>query len=90
MVVFDLFSDAVRFSSPGPLLWLIYLQSLKVRLSYIDQLRTLDIIGTSFIPNLLGLLGVDQGIPKAFKLDVWTVDEYLVQCMLELLWITPH
>jgi len=63
MVVFDLFSDA----------------SLKVRLSYIDQLRTLDIIGTSFIPNLLSLLGVDQGIPKAFKLDVWTVDEYFVQ-----------
>ncbi|KAJ6469367.1 hypothetical protein C8R45DRAFT_837446 [Mycena sanguinolenta] len=63
MVVFDLFSDA----------------SLKVRLSYIDQLRTLDIIGLSFIPNLLGLLGVDQGIPKAFKLDVWSVDEYFIQ-----------
>ncbi|KAJ7753853.1 hypothetical protein B0H16DRAFT_1886878 [Mycena metata] len=62
MVVFDLFVDA----------------SLKVRLSYIDQLRTLDIIGTSFLPNLLSLLGVDQGIAKAFKLDVWTVDEYLV------------
>ncbi|KAJ7154581.1 hypothetical protein C8R46DRAFT_1117799 [Mycena filopes] len=62
MVVFDLFVDA----------------SLKVRLSYIDQLRTIDIIGTSFLPNLLSLLGVDQGIPKAFKLDVWTVDEYFV------------
>ncbi|KAJ6470235.1 hypothetical protein C8R47DRAFT_760272 [Mycena vitilis] len=62
MVVLDLFVDA----------------SLKIRLSYIDQLRTLDIIGTSFIPNLLSLLGVDQGIPKAFKLDVWTVDEYYV------------
>ncbi|KAJ7746508.1 hypothetical protein DFH07DRAFT_962981 [Mycena maculata] len=63
MVVFDLFTDA----------------SLKVKLSYIDQLRTLDIIGTSFIPNLLSLLGVDQGIPKAFKLDPWAVDEYFVQ-----------
>ncbi|KAJ7249410.1 hypothetical protein C8J57DRAFT_1239861 [Mycena rebaudengoi] len=63
MVVFDLFIDA----------------SLKVRLSYIDQLRTLDIIGKSFIPNLLSLLGVDQGIPKAFKLDVWAIDEYYVQ-----------
>ncbi|KAK7059773.1 delta-9 fatty acid desaturase protein [Favolaschia claudopus] len=63
MVVFDLFSDA----------------SLKVRLSYIDQLRTLKIIATSFIPNLLGILGVDQGIPKAFKLDMWIVEEYFVQ-----------
>ncbi|KAJ7669444.1 hypothetical protein DFH06DRAFT_1321521 [Mycena polygramma] len=62
MVVLDLFVDA----------------SLKIRLSYIDQLRTLDIIAVSFIPNLLSLLGVDQGIPKAFKLDVWTVDEYYV------------
>ncbi|KAJ7636847.1 hypothetical protein FB45DRAFT_907475 [Roridomyces roridus] len=63
MVVFDLFTDA----------------SLKVRLSYIDQLRSLDIIGSSFIPNLLNLLGVDQGIGKAFKLDPWSVDEYFVQ-----------
>ncbi|KAJ7746502.1 hypothetical protein DFH07DRAFT_591586 [Mycena maculata] len=63
MVVFDLFTDA----------------SLKVKLSYIDQLRTLDIIGTSFLPNLLSLLGVDQGTPKAFKLDPWAVDEYFVQ-----------
>ncbi|KAJ7150874.1 hypothetical protein C8R43DRAFT_887120 [Mycena crocata] len=63
MVVFDLFTDA----------------SLKVRLSYVAQLRTLDIIGTSFIPNLLSLLGVDQGIPKAFKLDMWNVEEYFVQ-----------
>ncbi|KAJ7199225.1 hypothetical protein GGX14DRAFT_468328 [Mycena pura] len=63
MVVFDLFIDA----------------SLKVRLGYSDQLRAIEIIGTSFIPNVLTLLGIDQGIPKAFKLDVWTVDEYYVQ-----------
>ncbi|KAJ7056206.1 hypothetical protein C8F01DRAFT_377750 [Mycena amicta] len=62
MVVLDLFIDA----------------SLKVRSSYIDQLRSLDIIGASFIPNLFSLLGVDQGIPKAFKLDMWAVDEYYV------------
>lgn len=48
-------------------------------MSYIDQLRAIEIIGTSFIPNLLTLLGIDQGIPKAFKLDVWAVDEYYVQ-----------
>ncbi|KAJ7074942.1 hypothetical protein B0H15DRAFT_1027322 [Mycena belliarum] len=63
MVVFDLFMDA----------------SLKVKLSYIEQLRSLDVIGTFFIPNLLSLLGVDQGIPKAFKLDPWDVEEYFVQ-----------
>ncbi|KAF7323573.1 Delta-9 fatty acid desaturase protein [Mycena kentingensis (nom. inval.)] len=62
MVVFDLFIDA----------------SLKVRSSYIDQLRSLDIIASVFIPNLFSLLGVDQGIPKAFKLDLWAIDEYYI------------
>ncbi|KAF7310730.1 Delta-9 fatty acid desaturase protein [Mycena chlorophos] len=62
MVVLDLFVDA----------------SLKVRSNYIDQLRSLDIIGTSFIPNLFSLLGVDQGISKAFKLDAWAIDEFYV------------
>jgi hypothetical protein len=60
-----------------------------VRLSYIDQLRTLDIIGTSFIPNLLSLLGVDQGIPKSFKLDPWAVDEYFVPCTSRRIRLIP-
>ncbi|EEB98781.1 hypothetical protein MPER_01656, partial [Moniliophthora perniciosa FA553] len=60
MLLFDLFIDT----------------SLKVRSTYIDQLRNLEIISTHFIPTILGLLGLDQGIPKAFKLDVWAVDEY--------------
>ncbi|KAF7291984.1 Delta-9 fatty acid desaturase protein [Mycena indigotica] len=62
MVLLDLFVDT----------------SLKVRSSYIEQLRALDIIGTSFIPTLFSILGVDQGIPKAFKLDMWAVDEFYV------------
>ncbi|KAJ7584094.1 hypothetical protein C8J56DRAFT_1005201 [Mycena floridula] len=53
--------------------------SLKVRLSYLDQLRTLEIIPTYLMPNILMLLSLDQGTAKAFKLDVWAVDEYHVQ-----------
>ncbi|KAI3605699.1 delta 9-fatty acid desaturase [Moniliophthora roreri] len=62
MLLFDLFIDT----------------SLKVRSAYVDQLRNLEIISTHFIPTILGLLGVDRGIPKAFKLDVWAVEEYYV------------
>jgi len=63
MIIFDLFVDA----------------SLKVRYSYIDQLRHLDIISAYFIPSVLNLLGLVDGIAKAFKLDVWAVDEFHVQ-----------
>ncbi|KAK0452099.1 uncharacterized protein EV420DRAFT_1273820 [Desarmillaria tabescens] len=63
MVVFDLF-----FGS-----------SLKVKASYIDQLRSLDIIATSFMPMVLGTLNLDQGANKVYKLDLWAVDEYHVE-----------
>ncbi|CAK5264279.1 unnamed protein product [Mycena citricolor] len=62
MVVFDLFANA----------------SLKIRLGYIDHLRALQLVGNEFIPNILNLLEIDQGIPRAFKLDAWAVDEYYV------------
>ncbi|KAJ6448413.1 hypothetical protein C8R47DRAFT_1267711 [Mycena vitilis] len=41
----------------------------------------------SFIPNLLSLLGIDQGIPKAFKLDVWAVDDHSSASYLSRDWV---
>jgi hypothetical protein len=55
-------------------------QSLKVRSSYIEQLRNLDIIATHFMPNVLHFLELDQGPLKVFKLDIWAVDEFHVEC----------
>lgn len=63
MIVFDLF-----FGS-----------SLKVKASYIDQLRSLDIIAGSFMPMVLSTLNLDQGAAKVYKLDLWAVDEYHVE-----------
>ncbi|KAF5370318.1 hypothetical protein D9758_006910 [Tetrapyrgos nigripes] len=63
MLLFDLFTDT----------------SLRVRVSYIDQLRSSDIIGSHFIPTIFSILGIDQGIAKTFKLDMWGVDEYYMQ-----------
>ncbi|KIK58369.1 hypothetical protein GYMLUDRAFT_45278 [Collybiopsis luxurians FD-317 M1] len=63
MLLFDLFADT----------------SMKVRMSYIEQLRSSGVIERHFIPNIFGLLGIDRGIVKAFKLDIWGVDKFYVQ-----------
>lgn len=47
-------------------------------MSYIDRLRSLDILASYFFPNLLGILRLDEGITKAFKLDIWSVDQFYV------------
>ncbi|KAF9258177.1 hypothetical protein L218DRAFT_964691 [Marasmius fiardii PR-910] len=63
MLLFDLFIDT----------------SMKVRSGYIEQLRSLGIISTCFIPTVFTLLGLDRGgVVKAFKLNVWEVEEYYV------------
>ncbi|KAF8198654.1 hypothetical protein BJ912DRAFT_1055525 [Pholiota molesta] len=64
MLVFDLFQDA----------------SFKVKSSYIEQLRDLNIVVDRFVPCFLGLLRLDQGnIAKVFKLDIWAVDKFYVE-----------
>ncbi|KAG6844999.1 hypothetical protein H0H87_001771 [Tephrocybe sp. NHM501043] len=65
MLLFDLFRESVN---------------LKVRSSYIEQLRNLDVVVAYFIPTILTLLHLDQGPHKAFKLDIWGVDEFYVDC----------
>lgn len=60
MVLFDLFKDA----------------SLKVRLGYIDDMRSRNLMTDYFMINILGLLGVDQGSGKGFKMDLWAVDDF--------------
>lgn len=32
-----------------------------------------------FMPNILSILQLNKGLVKAFKLDIWTVDEYYVE-----------
>ncbi|GBE89079.1 hypothetical protein SCP_1500820 [Sparassis crispa] len=60
MIVFDLFTNA----------------SLKVRSGYIDHLRDQSLVSLYFLPSILNILGLYGGILRAFKLDVWAVDEY--------------
>ncbi|KAI9062239.1 hypothetical protein FKP32DRAFT_1593812 [Trametes sanguinea] len=60
MVTLDLFTDA----------------SLKVKSGYVDQLRELDLVGSRLLPTIFTLLDLYGGIAKAFKLDIWDVDEF--------------
>lgn len=53
---------------------------MKVRSGYVQHLRNLDIVATSFVPNILGLLDLYDGAKKAFKLDMWSVDEFYMDC----------
>ncbi|KAE9397108.1 hypothetical protein BT96DRAFT_996073 [Gymnopus androsaceus JB14] len=55
---------------------------VKVRMSYIEQLRSSGIIEAHFIPNIFALLSLDNGIVKAFKLDIWAVDKFYVQFLI--------
>ncbi|KAF8828303.1 hypothetical protein HHX47_DHR4000608 [Lentinula edodes] len=64
--------------------WMLFFDSfvdtsMKVRMSYIEQLRSSSIIETHFIPSVLSLLNLGRGIVKAYKLDIWAVDEFYVQ-----------
>jgi hypothetical protein len=81
MVVFDLFEDAVRNVTCYECSKTYKaVQSFVVRAGYISQLRELDLVWSYFIPQIFGLLGLEQGASKAFKLDAWSVDEFSVQC----------
>ncbi|TRM62271.1 hypothetical protein BD626DRAFT_558116 [Schizophyllum amplum] len=62
MLAFDLFQGA----------------SLKVRMGYIEQLRSLGVVDTYLMPNIIHMLQLDQGLARAFKLDMWAVDEFFV------------
>jgi len=57
------------------------MQSFKVKSNYIDQLRNHDVVVGHLIPCFLSLLRLDQGSAlEVFKLDVWGVDEFYIDC----------
>ena len=86
MLVFDLFQDAVGQTFPFrfaeiDLAFVCLLQSSKVTSSYIEQLKSHDVVVEHLIPCFLSLLLLDQGsLVKVFKLDAWGVDEFYIDC----------
>lgn len=53
---------------------------MKVRSGYTEQLRNLDLVATNFIPLILNILNLWTGAGKAFKLDIWSIDEFYLPC----------
>ncbi len=47
---------------------------------YIDQLRDLDLVGSQLLPTVFGILDLYGGMAKVFKLDIWDVDEFYLEC----------
>jgi heme/copper-type cytochrome/quinol oxidase subunit 2 len=43
-------------------------------------MKSLDVIGNFFIPNVFDILGLFSGKKKAFKLDIWAVDDFFIDC----------
>ncbi|CDO70174.1 hypothetical protein BN946_scf184774.g2 [Trametes cinnabarina] len=62
MVTLDLFTNA----------------SLKVKSGYVDQLRDLALVGERLLPTTFTLLNLYGGMAKAFKLEIWDVDEFFL------------
>jgi hypothetical protein len=42
----------------------------------------MELLSRNFLPLFLALLRLEYGLEKAFKLDVWTVQEYYIDCKL--------
>jgi len=47
---------------------------------YIEQLRNADLVGTRFLPVIIRVLRLDEGLGKAVKVETWAVDEFYVSC----------
>ncbi|KAG1837363.1 hypothetical protein DFJ58DRAFT_863015 [Suillus subalutaceus] len=46
--------------------------------AYFNRMRSLGIMGDFFIPNVFDVLGLFSGKRKAFKLDIWAVDDFFI------------
>lgn len=84
MIAMDLFIDTVRRAphSAKDYVFLSGLQSLKVKMAYLDGLREAEVIGNNLLPVIFELLGVSTPRRKPLNLSPWAVDEYFIDRML--------
>ncbi len=81
MIVLDLYTNAVstcvylrlrqRFD-PSP-------QSMKVKSGYSEHLQEIGLVTTRLSPLVFNLLHLYEGVGKAVKLDVWSVDQFYIE-----------
>ena len=83
MIVLDLYSNAVS-NYVYLCLWCkrfeLFPQSMKVKSGYSEHLQELGLVTTHLIPLAFNLLYLYGGAGKAFRLDVWSVDQFYIEC----------
>jgi len=53
---------------------------MKVNTRYSEDLQELGFVTTLLIPLVFKLRDLIGGVGKAVKLDVWSVDEFYIEC----------
>lgn len=53
---------------------------MKVKSGYSEHLQELGLVTTHLIPLAFNLLHLYDGVGKAVKLDVWSVDQFYIEC----------
>lgn len=61
--MFDFFEDA----------------SLRMKTSYVEQLRNAGLIGLAFLPSIFSILDVAETSTRPFDLGPWAVDEFVIE-----------
>lgn len=64
----------------------IEVQSLRVRSSYVDQLRNRHVVQQALIPVLCDLLDIGKAGKKPSKLDLWELDAFYIERMQYILY----
>lgn len=59
------------------------LQSPRIRSAYLDQLRRLDLIPSTFLPSIFSLLSIGDR-SRSFDASPYAVDEFYVDCKFQL------
>jgi E3 ubiquitin-protein ligase listerin len=55
---------------------------MKVKSGYSEHLQELGLVTTHLIPLVLNLLQLYEGVGKAVKLDMWSIDQFYVECKM--------
>ena len=53
---------------------------MKVKSGYSEHLQELGLVTTHLIPLVFNLLRLYGGFGKPVKLDVWSVDQFYIEC----------
>ena len=53
---------------------------MKVKSGYSEHLQELGLVTTQLIPLVFNLFHLYEGVGKAIKLDVWSIDQFYIEC----------